>query len=262
MAGSLSREEKERLLKAIEEDREFRYALMGLLGYKEVLDRILELQERVLKLEEKVAKLEERVAKLEERVVRLEERVAKLEEKVLKLEERIARLEERVLKLEERVARLEERVLRLEERLVRLEERVVRVEEELRETRRLVMIVAHRFGVLSEEAFRQGMRFVVEEVLGAAKVERWTYRDEEGFVYGHPSMVDVDVVVKDGEHILVEVKSRVSKADVAELYRIGLLYERVEGVKPRLAIIGGFVDPDAEELAEKLGVRIIPAVKE
>ena len=191
----LSGEEKERLLRALEEDREFRYAVMGLLGFTEILNRI-----------------------------------TRLEEGYQRLEERFARLEERVIRLEERYQKLEERVARLEELFLRLEERVSRLEEEVRELRRLVIVVAHRFGVITEEAFRQAMRYVVEEVLGVARVERWVYRDEEGLVYGHPSVVDVDVAIRDGEHVLVEVKSRVSRADVLGMSRIGRLYERVVGV--------------------------------
>ena len=42
----LSIEEKKRFLKALEEDLEFRYAVMGLLGFKEILDRITRLEER------------------------------------------------------------------------------------------------------------------------------------------------------------------------------------------------------------------------
>jgi hypothetical protein len=44
---------------------------------------------------------------------------------------------------------------------------------------------------------------------------------------------------------------------VYELSKVGKLYERVTGLKPRLAIIGGFMDKGVEELAEKLGVEII-----
>jgi len=268
MSSVLSREEKEHILKALEEDREFRYALMGLLGYKEILDRITLLESRFAKLEERFADLEkrfadleERFAKLEERVIRLEERFAQLEERVAKLEERIIKLEERFAELEKRFADLEERFIKLEERVTRLEERVLRVEEELAETRRVVIVIAHRFGVITEDAFRSAMRYVLEEVFGVAKVSKWVYSDKEGLVYGRPSVVEVDVLVKDREHILVEVKSRVSKGDVAELSRIGVLYERVEGVKPRLVILGGFIDEDVYELARELGVEIRPIFK-
>ena len=61
----LTAAEKERLLRAVEEDRGFRYALMGLLGFKEILDRITKLEERQQKLEERFTKLEERVGGLE-----------------------------------------------------------------------------------------------------------------------------------------------------------------------------------------------------
>ena len=37
---------------------------------------------------------------------------------------------------------------------------------------------------------------------------RWTAYGSEGIVYGHPSEVEVDVVVANGRRVLVEVKSR------------------------------------------------------
>ncbi|RUM47666.1 MAG: hypothetical protein DSY37_01815 [Hyperthermus sp.] len=234
---SLSAAEKERFLRALEEDREFRHAVMGLLGFREILERISRIEERQQELERRMVELAERQQRLEERVARLEERMVELEERMLKLEERVTRLEEAMVKLGERMARLEERML---------------------EATRVVMVVAHRFGVVSEEAFRKALSYIVEETLGAALVRRWIHRDEEGLVYGHPSIVEADVVVRNGVHILVEIKSRVSRADVAELYRVGRLYERVEGVRPRLLIVGGFIDSNAAELAQRLGVELVP----
>jgi len=282
--------EKERFLEALEKDREFRYAVMGLLGFKELLERfarleerqqrleerfvkleerqqLLEerlqrLEERFAELEERFAKLEERQQKLEERQQRLEERFMKLEERFMRLEERQQRLEERQQKLEERFAELEERFVKLEERQQKLEEVIARVLSELRDLRRIVIVISHRFGILSERAFYEGMRHVVQEILGVAKVEKWVHRDDEGYVYGYPSIVEIDIVIKDKIHILVEVKSRVSRSDVSELYKIGKLYEKIKGIKPRLLIIGGFIDHEAYEAAAKLGIEIKPIVKE
>ena len=216
----LTKEEKEKILETLKEDREFRYVLMGFLGFKELLERFAKLEERQQKLEERFAQLEERFAKLEERQQKLEERQQALEE------------------------------------------RFVRVEEEIRDLRRVLSVIAHRFDVLSEAGFREAMKYVVEEVLGTAKIEQWIYRDNEGFVYGYPSVVEVDIVVRDREHVLVEVKSRVSKGNVAELYRIMKLYEKVKGVKPKAVIIGGFIDPEAYEAAAKLNVEIKLVIKE
>ncbi|RLE56569.1 MAG: hypothetical protein DRJ40_05580, partial [Thermoprotei archaeon] len=51
------------------------------------------------------------------------------------------------------------------------------------------------------------LRRFLQEYFKVARIERWCYVDEEGFVYGYPVVIDVDLVVKDGEHILIEVKS-------------------------------------------------------
>ncbi len=224
---ALSREEKEKILKALEEDREFRYAMMGLLGFTELLERFS----------------------------RLEERQQRLEERQQRLEERQQRLEERQQRLEERQQQLEERMLRLEERLLEVEKRLASLEEAVKGLQRTLATVAHRFGVLSESAFRGAIKGIVEEVFGA-KAYRWTTYDKDGVVYGHPSEVEVDVVIRDGKHVLVEVKSRVDAGDVIELARIAKLYEKTEGIKPELAIVAGFVSPKARKLAEKLGIKI------
>ena len=148
------------------------------------------------------------------------------------------------------------------ERFAGLEERQLKLEEESRETRRLLVVISHRFGILSEVGFYEAMKYVVQDVLGAARVEKWTFRDDEGFVYGVPSLVEVDIAIKDKEHILIEVKSRVSSADVAEFARIGTLYEKVRGVSPTLLMLGGLIEAKAKELADKLKVKVKPVVRE
>ena len=118
-----------------------------------------------------------------------------------------------------------------------------------------------RWGLMSERAFREGLRLIVEKYFGGT-VRRWVYYDERGFVYGKPSEIDVDVLVRDKEHLLIEVKAHVDKGDVAEFYRKGLLYEEVNGVRPRLIIISPFVRQRAMSLAAKLGIEIITEIPE
>jgi hypothetical protein len=126
----------------------------------------------------------------------------------------------------------------------------------------LLAAIAHMFAALDDESLRESMKCVIEEVFGVAKVEKWVYNDAEGFVYGVPSVIEVDLLIRDKEHILLEVKSRVGRGDVYELSRVGKLYEKITGTKPRLVIIGGFMDKDVNDLAEKLGVEIIPITTE
>ncbi|WP_291766491.1 PD-(D/E)XK nuclease family protein, partial [Caldivirga sp. UBA161] len=113
-----------------------------------------------------------------------------------------------------------------------------------------------RWGILAEGAFREGMRGIVEELLGVASVGKWTYNDASGEVYGKPSMVEVDLVIKNNEHILVEIKANISKGDVLEFWRIGKLYEEVNSVKPRLIMITPYIDEKAMELAKELSIEV------
>ena len=61
-------------------------------------------------------------------------------------------------------------------------------------------------------------------------------------------------MIRDGEHILVEIKSHVRKSDVGVLLRKGKLYKRVKGITPRLVFVSPYIDEDARSDAEMLGI--------
>ena len=65
------------------------------------------------------------------------------------------------------------------------------------------------------------------------------------------------MIIKDEVHYLVEVNSSTSKSDISELYRIGILYEKKTGVKPRLTTITCFIEERTRRVAEKLGIKVI-----
>ncbi len=109
-------------------------------------------------------------------------------------------------------------------------------------------------------AFRRAMRGIIEEIHGKGRVEKWVYYDKAGEVYGYPSQVEVDVLIKNGAHILVDVKAGASIGDVSTLWRKGRLYERITGTKPRLVIITPFIDKEAQEAAAKQGVKVYTRV--
>ncbi len=112
-----------------------------------------------------------------------------------------------------------------------------------------------RWGLMNESAVRNALRGLLSEKFGA-KVSRWEAFDEDGIVYGKPARIEVDLIIRDREHILVEIKSHVRKSDVAELLRISELYERIEKVKPSLVIVTPFIEEKAKEFAEMNGVKI------
>lgn len=80
----------------------------------------------------------------------------------------------------------------------------------------------------------------------------------EGFMHGVPPVIEADIVIRDKKHILLEVKSRINRGDFHELNRVGKLYEKVIDIKPRLAILGVFIDRnDGEVRSIKVEVILI-----
>jgi hypothetical protein len=65
--------------------------------------------------------------------------------------------------------------------------------------------------------------------------------------------VEVDLLIRDKEQVLVELKSSISRGDLAMLKRKGKLYEQVEGIKPALAIVSPYVEDEAVADARVLG---------
>jgi hypothetical protein len=115
--------------------------------------------------------------------------------------------------------------------------------------------IGARFGLLAESAFREGMRGILQEHVGL-QVVQWRHYDEQGIVHGFPSWVEADLLIHDDEHWLVEIKAHFSRADIAEFYRIGQLYQQVTGVAPRLIGIAPSVDERAKEWAQRFGITL------
>jgi hypothetical protein len=225
---------KSRILALLEEDREFRLSVAGLVGLREVLER---LEEHDRKFEEILERLEEHDRKFEEILERLEEHDRKFKEILERLEEHDRKFEEILMTLRGHEKRFEEHT------------------SMLKALDKKIDALGSRWGIFSEQAFREGMKGVVEQYFGG-EVERWIHDDDEGIVFGHPSKVEVDLIVKDKEHLLVEIKSSISRSDVSTLLREGTLYEKVKGVKPKLAIVSPFVEDAAKDAAKSLDISV------
>ncbi|MEM0439962.1 MAG: DUF3782 domain-containing protein, partial [Sulfolobales archaeon] len=98
------------------------------------------------------------------------------------------------------------------------------------------------------------------------RVERWDYYDGEGYVYGYPSQVDLDVIVRDEKLAVAEIRSSVSRGDLSVFRRKVELYEKVTGRKAdaRYIItyyIGDRKPRELRKIARGLGIRIIEPEK-
>jgi hypothetical protein len=113
-----------------------------------------------------------------------------------------------------------------------------------------------RWGIYSEEAFRNGMKGLLQSFRGI-EVLNVTEYDDDGEVFGRPDQVELDIIVRDGVLILCELKSSVSKPDVYAFERKVRFYEkRHQRQASRLMIISPMVDSRAQAAAQKLGIEV------
>ncbi|MGC9009451.1 MAG: PD-(D/E)XK nuclease family protein [Sulfolobales archaeon] len=226
---------KQKILTLLREDEEFRYAVAGLIGLTEILRELRELR--------KAAHEQGEILRtLQEAVVRHEKAIQSLQETIIRHEKAILSLQEAVKSLAEAVARQGRAIESLQ--------------ESVRDLSRTVAAIGRRYGVVTEEAFREAIKYLIEDLLKTYKVTRWTYLDSEGVVHGAPSIIEIDVLIRDYEHILVEYKAYADRGDVAELHRIGILYEKILKIKPRLLIVAASISRRAYELAKNLGIEV------
>jgi len=217
---------KDKILTLFREDQEFRYAIAGLLGWEEILRRLDRHEEELSRLGRETAELRREMTKLRQDMT-----------------EGFRRHDEEIAELRKEMARLRQDMT-----------------EGFQLVHRQLSALGARWGLMSERAFREGLRGLLQKELGL-KVEKWARMDREGRVFGHPGRVEVDVAVRDGKVVLVEVKSHVGRADVYSFRRKAEFYEKVEGKKPsRLLMVTPYAEREALRTARHLGVEIYTGV--
>ena len=203
-------------------------------------------------LKEVVQQLAEAQQELAQAQVRTEQRLDRLEASVEKLAQAQVRTEQRLDRLEASVEKLAQAQVRTEQQVSKLAQAQI---DFARTFDSKLGAIGARWGRDTEASFREGMRAILEEV--GFKVERYEVYDEEGTVFDQPAPVELDVIVRDGRLMLIEIKSSTGRADVAVFHRKVGFYERREGRKAdRRIIVSPFVEEGARDLALALGTEI------
>ena len=126
----------------------------------------------------------------------------------------------------------------------------------LRRFNHTVQGLGARWGLQSEEAFRNGLAAILTDELGF-QVEKYEGYDDSGSVFGQPEQVEMDVIVRNSSVIAVEIKSSVSRGDLALFQRKVAFFEQTENVTVnRRFFISPFVDPNAVRLAARMGIEL------
>ena len=157
-----------------------------------------------------------------------EHRMHGLTDKVEKLAEAQDRTEQKVEQLAEAQQRTEQKVEQLAEAQQRTEHAIHELRQSLSDQ---ISALGSRWGIYNEGTFRSTIYGIFEVMEGITV--------KEGYYGGR----QVDVVIRNGEHILLEITSRMHAKDIDKMYRSADDYERQEGVTPKMMVATSYVSP-------------------
>lgn len=113
-----------------------------------------------------------------------------------------------------------------------------------------------RWGIASEHSFRAALKGILEQSFGV-QVLNVNEFDDTGMVFGAPDQVEIDIIVRNGELIICELKSSMSKSDMYAFDRKVRFYEqRHQRQAQRRIAISPMVPQPVRAVAEKLGIEV------
>jgi hypothetical protein len=239
------RESVARLIDALREDFGVRRS-----DFDELKTAVRELVQAQKELTEAQKRTENRIQELTEAQKRTENQIQELAN----------RTENQIQELANRTDRqIQELANRIDRQIQELAYAQKRTEDEMTLFRRTFTSqiggLGARWGLQSESAFREGMEAVLQEVGFTA--ERFLEYDTQGEVFGDPDQIELDVVVKNGRVIVIEIKSSLNKSDVYYFVRKVAFYARKTGRQvARKLMVTPYADPRALEASMRLGVEI------
>lgn len=226
-------------------------------------------EEQDKKWDEQIKRSEEIDKKWAEQIKRSEELDKKWTEQVKHWEEQDKKWAEQVKLWDEQDKKWAEQVKRWDDQDKKWAEQEAKWQENQKEIRALMAslkaldnknetlmgAIGARWGLRSEQSFRNALKGILSEVSGLEVINVVEY-DEEGEVFGRPDQIELDLVIKNGLLIICEIKSSVSKADIHIFCKKAEFYQKKHFVKAdRLMVISPMIDKKALELAKNWGIK-------
>ncbi len=130
------------------------------------------------------------------------------------------------------------------------------------EFKNTISSIGSRWGEDAEGTFREGINLILKDYFNA-EAKEFYINDEEGIIKGYPASYQVDLIIANSYHIIIEIKAQSNDFDVNRLHKIGKIYEKQKGIKPRLILLTCYAREEAYKEAERVGdVEIITSPKD
>ena len=154
---------------------------------------------------------------------------------------------ERFDKMDDRFDKVDERLDKMDDRFDKMDDRFDKVDERLDSLELTLARIGSRWGIHSEDLFRKTMKSVLEESFEAA-VEEKNIQGEQ---------FDL-VVMKNGDHILIEIAASVRRNILERLDRKKALYISEVGIVPaRIILAVGTINSRTVQIIRDAGFEVV-----
>ena len=204
---------------------------------------------RLDRLEQSAIEADKRLTRLENLAERAENRLDRLEKAVAENTQAIKQLGQRVDHLEVKVDRLEVKVEQNTQAIEKLEVKVDQLDQKMtdgfKQLSNQIANLGSRWGVQNESIWRQTIATLLEKSYGVT-VKRLDLGTDE-----------IDVLVSNGDHILIEITSRFHSRDVVKVVRKRQLYTDQVQAPTRFIIAAAAIHSKVTQQLMGLGFEVI-----
>ncbi len=128
--------------------------------------------------------------------------------------------------------------------------------KELSRLKSAIGALGARWGTAAESSFRNALKGILEKRFNVQVINVTEY-DHEGFVFRHPDQVELDIIIKNGDLIICEIKSSMSRSDIYTFHRKVRFYEKQHNRKATsMIVVSPMLDKYAQATANRLGIEI------
>ncbi len=118
-----------------------------------------------------------------------------------------------------------------------------------------------RWGIMAEKTFSRALSEILSKV--GFQVSKWRKTDTKGEIFTRPRDVEIDILVKNGKRIAIEIKSAIGIGDIEMFQKAVQFYEKSESVKVDDKIMVGIhLHREVDEYAKELGIKIVSQIED
>ncbi|MFQ6126959.1 MAG: DUF3782 domain-containing protein [Candidatus Heimdallarchaeota archaeon] len=118
--------------------------------------------------------------------------------------------------------------------------------------------LGHRSGIALERTILNVFRRALElRGIDVDKVEKMGIRDDRGDLYHPGAKIEYDLYVHDEEHILFEIKYRITEQDLENFLVKTKFFEQKKGIRPQKVVITLEIEEYVKRLCADRGIEVI-----